>query len=206
MPKNLHHENFNIWRIFLPVRGSIHIHHQSIFISSHINVMCTPEPDVKSTPDEKLWTQPSLTCIVRPNPNFSLQNCYEDNRKETKVSNADALSHTRLWGTSQYKSLENYDLLFQCKLSEQKFYLTKSTNPLFFLLQILHKFCSFFLCSHNPSQSSQQCLVQCWVDIRFFPYSSTSVICLFVIHWFWLWLFFWRNPLVISCKDIKKYN
>lgn len=145
MPKNLHCENFNIWRIFLPVRGSIHIHHQSIFISSHINVMCTPELDVKFTPDEKLWNQPSLTCIVRPNPNFSLQNWYEDNRKETKVSNADALSHTRLWGTLQYKSLENYDLLFQCKLSEQKFHLTKSANPLFFLLQILHKFRSFFL-------------------------------------------------------------
>jgi hypothetical protein len=58
--------------------------------------MCTPELDVKFTPDEKLWTQPSLTCILRPNLDFSLQNCFEDTRKETKVSNADAHSHTIL--------------------------------------------------------------------------------------------------------------
>jgi hypothetical protein len=117
----------------------------------------------------KVWTQPTLTCIVRPNPDFSIQNCYENNRKETKVSNTDALSHTRLWGTSQSKSLENYALLFQCKLSEQKFHFTKSAidnknkncqppllsiaNPLqipqllFVALTILHKVHSSFLSS-----------------------------------------------------------
>jgi hypothetical protein len=159
--------------------------------------MCTPELDVKFTPDEKLWTQPSLTCIVRPNSKFSLQNCYEDNRKETKVSNADALSHTRLWGTCMaIKILGKLCFVVPMQIEWTEVPCNKICNrqqkqelPSFYCKSFTNSAASF-CCSYNPSQSPQQCLAQCWADIRFFRYSSISVIRLFVIHWFWLWFFF----------------